>query len=88
MTNPNISSPPSTWSAEDRHEALSYARRLREECVTGIRMLMRIGNVKMANELIAATRKLEWAMCWDGTPIDEEDFMGKGYINNRTEYTL
>lgn len=80
MTNNNA-----TWSESDRHEFLSCARRLREENVTGIRMLMRTGNIKGANELIAATRKLEQAICWDGTPIDEEDFMGKTHTTKRTE---
>ena len=85
MTNSTTSPGPSTWAESDRHEAISYARRLREENLAGIRMLMRTGNVKKANELIAATRKLEEAMCWDGTPIDEEDFLGKHHINTRTE---
>ena len=34
------------WTETDRHEAISYGLRLREEMVAAIRVQMRDGNVK------------------------------------------
>lgn len=55
-----------------------YAFRLRAGLPETIREYMRLGLVEKSQQLIAAARELEDAIGWDGIPIDQEDFLGKG----------